>query len=144
MVKTEWQETVSKVWEENKGKPGFKFENALILAKKQYRGKNKTSKKHGGDVADTLKSAASKTGDAIENVNSSMQSGVQQMKKGLSLGGKRRTKKGKGGKKRKSKKGGKHEEDEEEEKKGGSNNNQPTPNVGSDEGVKITGKTPHF
>ena len=36
---TAWTDLVKKIWEENKKKPGFKFKDALILAKKQYKGK---------------------------------------------------------------------------------------------------------
>lgn len=44
---TEWQLLVKKIMDENKNKPGFKFGDALKLAKKMYGSKNKTVKKGG-------------------------------------------------------------------------------------------------
>ena len=44
---SEWQLLVKKVMNENKNKPGFKFGDALKLAKKMYNPKNKTAKKGG-------------------------------------------------------------------------------------------------
>lgn len=44
---TEWQLLVKKVMDQNKNKPGFKFGDALKLAKKMYNPKNKTVKKGG-------------------------------------------------------------------------------------------------
>ena len=43
---TAWTDLVKKVWNENKKKANFKFKDALILAKKQYKGA--LTKKKGG------------------------------------------------------------------------------------------------
>mgnify|MGYP003339267143 CR=1 FL=1 len=43
---TAWTDLVKKVWNENKKKVGFKFKDALMLAKKQYKGA--LTKKRGG------------------------------------------------------------------------------------------------
>ena len=127
---TAWTDLVKKIWEENKNKAGFKFKNALQLAKKQYKG-NKTMKKKGGmctsskSIADTAAIVGGQDNTAElavegQNVTTSVQNsemdGDDKMVNTSSselLGGKksnRKTKKEKGGK-RKSKK--------DEEKKGG-------------------------
>ena len=38
LIMTAWTDLVKKVWNENKKKTGFKFKDALMLAKKQYKG----------------------------------------------------------------------------------------------------------
>jgi hypothetical protein len=63
---TAWTDLVKKVWDENRSKEGFKFKDALKLAKKQYKGKNKTVKKGGtcGGI-DSTASIADASADKI-------------------------------------------------------------------------------
>jgi hypothetical protein len=85
---TAWTDLVKKIWEENKKTPGFKFKDALIKAKSQYKSgplnksvkKMKTKimgRKRGGNQLitrggeDSATAAASEEGDEKEKEDSS-------------------------------------------------------------------------
>lgn len=118
---TAWTDLVKKVWNENKATPGFKFKDALIKAKAQYKSTssalNKTAKKikskilgrkNGGNTLPKM-GGDKEDKDKAEGEDEKKGGDMPALSPASVTGGKRRTKKDRKDDKK----------EEKEEKKGG-------------------------